>query len=244
MPMYPHSAPPVVSFGMLLIALALAALFIAAFRRAAVVRGVSRGVVARRTLLAAVGIGLWMAFFAAAAGSGLLARFDARPPPLNLMMIIVVVGAIAFASSRAASELVDNLPLWALIGFQAFRLPLELVMHEAARAGVMPPQMSFTGWNFDIVTGISACVLAPLVATGRAPRALVVAWNALGSALLAIIVAIAAASTPLVHAFGDDAVVTFVAYVPFVFLPAVMVAIAIADHILVARWLWRHRCSA
>lgn len=124
--------------------------------------------------------------------------------------------------------------------FQAFRLPLELVMHEAARAGVMPPQMSFSGWNFDIVTGITACLLAPLIASGKAPRALIVTWNALGAILLTIIVSIAVASTPVFHAFGDGAMNTFIAYLPFVFLPAVMVACALVGHVLVARWLLRH----
>jgi hypothetical protein len=45
------------------------------------------------------------------------------------------------SSTRTAAPLV-RLPLAALVGFQAFRLPLELVMHEAARAGVMPSLLS------------------------------------------------------------------------------------------------------
>jgi hypothetical protein len=226
---------------MLFIALGLAALFVVANRRAALALAAPSVEVTRRTWLAGAGIAGWMALFSVAAGSGALSRFDARPPLLNLMMLLVLGGALFFARSRAGSDLVDGLPLSALVGFQAFRLPLELVMHEAARAGVMPTQMSFSGWNFDIVTGITACILAPLIAKGRAPRWLVVAWNAVGAILLAIIVGVAVSSTPLFHAFGDGAAInTFVAYLPFVFLPAVMVAFAIVGHVLVARWLLRH----
>ncbi len=63
--------------------------------------------------------------------------------------------------------------------------------------------------------------------------------NALGIALLAVVLGLALASTPMIHAFGQDAraVNTFVAYVPFVWLPAVLVVAAIAGHIVITRKL-------
>jgi hypothetical protein len=116
-------------------------------------------------------------------------------------------------------------------------------MHGAARAGVMPVQMSFEGRNFDVVTGASAAVVAALLLADRAPRWLVVAWNGLGAALLANIVVIAVASTPLVHAFGTDpaALDSWVATAPFVWLPTVFVTCAIAGHIIIARRLLAER---
>jgi hypothetical protein len=178
---------------------------------------------------------LWLA------GKGLLAQFDSPPPlflPLTAANIALWVG---IASSRVGRAL-TSLPVAALIGFHAFRLPLELVMHAAASAGVMPVQMSFSGWNFDIVTGATAVLIAPLAALGLAPRPLLLAWNALGSVTLAVIVAIAVASAPPWLAFGADAAHanTWVAYAPFIWLPTVLVAAAVAGHIV----LWRHLLRA
>jgi hypothetical protein len=34
--------------------------------------------------------------------------------------------------------LVRGVPLWALVGFQIFRLPLELLMHRAYVEGLLP----------------------------------------------------------------------------------------------------------
>jgi hypothetical protein len=238
--MYPGTSPPLVTLGFPAIAAMLALLLVVATRHAAVARGLEAAAVRRRTALTAVGVGAWLALFAALSLSGVLARFDARPPPLNAMMLLVLGGSVLFARSRAAGDLVEGLPLWALVGFQAFRFPLEVVMHEAARAGVMPVQMSFSGWNFDIVTGLSAIVVAALIARGVAPRALIVAWNVGGALLLVAIVSIAAASTPFFHAFGLDAQNTFIAYFPFVWLPGVMVTSAIVGHLLVLRWLRAH----
>lgn len=197
-----------------------------------------------RHLLIALGAAIaWMGVWFVVARSGALLRFDHRPPPMLLMMVATLAAGLALGLSPLGGRLARGLPLAALVGFQAFRLPLELVMHRAARAGVMPVQMSFEGYNFDIVTGASALVVAGLLLAGRAPRALVVTWNVVGIALLATIGAIAVASTPLIHAFGTSprALNTWVGEAPFVWLPTVFVACALAGHIVVTRRLLHDR---
>jgi hypothetical protein len=132
------------------------------------------------------------------------------------------------------------LPLWVLVGFQVFRLPLELLMHRAYVEGVMPVQMSYSGQNYDILTGISAAFLGVWLARAQVPRWVVGLWNVLGFALLVNIVAIAVVSTPLFRWFGDEHVNTFVTYPPFVWLPTVLVVAALMGHILVWRKLSGH----
>jgi hypothetical protein len=172
----------------------------------------------------------------------LLPRFDLRPPPFLLVMIPMFALAIGLGMSRLGARIARETPLAWLVAFHGFRLPLELVMHEAAREGVMPEQMTFTGHNFDIVTGASALLLALLLARGRASTALVLAWNALGSFLLTVIAAIAIASLPAFHAYGADRshLNTWVAFFPFVWLPAGLVASALFGHIV----LWRRLLAA
>jgi hypothetical protein len=112
-------------------------------------------------------------------------------------------------------------------------------MHALYERGIMPVQMSYSGLNFDIVTGATAIVVAVLVKMGYGGRWLIAAWNVLGLALLVNVVTVAIASTPLFTAFGEDRVVTFVAYPPFVWLPAVMVVAALAGHLVIFRALRR-----
>jgi hypothetical protein len=189
----------------------------------------------------AVGLGTaalaWLLVTAALAASGVLRRFDATPPPFALLALAVVIVGIAVPCSPVGTRLVRGVPLWALVGFQVFRLPLELVMQRAYVEGVMPVQMSYTGQNYDIVTGITAGVLGLWLARGRVPRWVVVGWNVLGFALLVNIVVVAVVSTPLFRWFGDERVNIFVTYPPFVWLPAVLVTAALAGHVLVWRWL-------
>lgn len=188
-----------------------------------------------------IGAAVWLAYTALLALGGLLADFDADPPPFLLVVIPTLLLPVLLARSRIGAALAEATPLAWLVGFHAFRLPLELVMHEAAREGTMPVQMTFTGMNFDIVTGASALIVAGLLVQERAPRWLVWAWNALGSLLLLAIIAIAMASLPRFHVFGSAParLNTWVAYFPFVWLPAGLVSAALLGHLL----LWRRLLS-
>lgn len=221
------------------VAIAVASLFVYGNFAAGEALGEPASAKRRAGTLAAIGAVAWMAITGGAALAGALARFDARPPPFVVMFVATLAVALGVGLSRVGGRLARGLPLAALVGAQAFRLPLELAMHEAARQGVMPERMSFGGVNFDIATGALAVPLAVALARGAVARALVVAWNALGALLLANVVANAILATPMIHAFGTDPrdVNTFVAYFPFVWLPTVMVAAAIAGHVIVARRL-------
>jgi hypothetical protein len=230
-------APALVSWGIGALAVGLGVAFVAAHRAAARALGLPPSAVRAQTATAAALVAAWMLAFALVARAGWLARFAARPPPLLLALAAIVAGTVLYARSAAAGRLAAGLPLAALVGYQAYRLPLELVMHEAARAGLMPAQMTYTGWNLDIVSGVTAALVAPAVAFGRAPRALVLAWNALGLALVLWVLGIGIASMPAIRAFGAGAENTWIAYFPFVWLPAVLVPAAILGHVLVFRRL-------
>lgn len=188
----------------------------------------------RRVLPLGCAIGILMAIEYALASWGVLRNWESRPPPIMLLVMISLLLVVRLAFSVTGTAMA-KLPFAMLIGLQAFRLPLELVMHHAAAEGRMPVQMSYSGWNFDIVTGITAIPVAWLAFGGKAPRWLLMGWNALGSLLLAAIVGIAVASTPVFAAFGPDRLNTWIADAPFVWLPCVLVPAALLGHLL----LWR-----
>jgi hypothetical protein len=190
----------------------------------------------------ALGSALWLAYSALLGATGFLTDFEAVPPRLLALVLPTVALPVLLALSPLGARLASETPLAVLIGLQAFRVPLELVMHQAAVEGTMPPQMTYTGSNFDIVTGLTAAGVAGLCARGRAPRWLLVAWNALGSALLLAILVIAVASMPMFRAFGSEPelVNTWVGFFPFVWLPAGPVTAALFGHLLVWRRLLSH----
>jgi hypothetical protein len=161
-----------------------------------------------------------------------------RPPLMLPLMLVVIACTLYAALSEIGGRMAIGFSFAWLIGFQCFRLPLELVMHQAAVSGIMPEQMTFTGDNFDILTGITALIVAWLASKGKAPRWLLIAWNAMGSVLLIIIVGIAGASLPMFAAFGPDKLNTWVADPPYIWLPGVLVQAALFGHIVIWRKLF------
>jgi hypothetical protein len=231
----------IVRIGIPGIALALSALFVYATWRTG--DGLAPPARWRRTILVAAGVAIWLAAQAAAALSGWLGRFELRPPPLVIWFGSMLVMTLALAWSSFGRRFADKLPFVALIGFQVFRLPLELVMHRAAVAGLMPNVMSYSGYNFDIISGATALPLALLAWRRPLPRPLIMLWNLTGQLLLIAIVIIAFAATPVFRAFGDDQVNTWVVQFPYVWI-AVMVAAALFGHVVTMRKLLAERRSA
>jgi hypothetical protein len=186
-------------------------------------------------------IGVVMAMQILLAARGVLAQWDRVPAPIMPVMLVSIGLAVWAATSRIGARVASTLSFAWLVGYQSFRLLLEIVMHRAASIGLMPVQMSFSGWNFDILTGALAIPVAWLAARGRAPRGLIVAWNLLGSLLLANIVSIAVASLPAFAAFGPDRLNTWVANPRYIWLPGVLVPAALFGHIVAWRKIARRR---
>lgn len=209
-------------------------MFVAAL--AYVYRG-STGTVLKGALAAAA----WMGLTLGAAATG---RLSFAPPTMLALFGAVAALAVYFGRSRLGERLATLLPLAALVGFQSFRILVELLLHRAYVEGLMPVQMSYSGRNFDIASGITAVGVAGALAAGRCPTWLVRAWNFFGMALLANVLVIAVLSAPLpIRLFHNEPANVWVTQAPFVWLPAVMVLAAIVGHILVFRRL-RHDAKA
>ncbi|MGE0430624.1 MAG: hypothetical protein AB7K09_09410 [Planctomycetota bacterium] len=230
----PPAASPIVTVGIAGIAITMALLLAVALWRTK-----------SASLPLAVGVIVgWMALWAGLAAAGVFSDFASMPPRPAMIFIGTIAGGLALGLSSWGRQIALRVPLWGLILAQGFRLPLELVMHQAADEGTMPHVMTFwPGLNQDIVTGTTAIIVALLVWRG-APRWLALAWNILGLVLLGVIAVVAFAASPMVRAWGDDQVNTWVVHPPFVWLPTVLVLIALAGHIVVFRRLRADRASA
>lgn len=194
----------------------------------------------RRAVVLTFGVVLLMVGSAITALSGQLSRFDFLPPPVLIMFASITVIAFAIGLSSFGLNAATEISPYTLIGLQSFRFPLELVMHYAGDVGIMPVQLSYSGYNFDIITGIGALVLFTLhIFSVRVPLSVLWAWNTLGFLCLVVIYIIAITTSPIVRAFGDEPqnLNTWVSYFPYVWLPVVLVTIAVSSHIIITRQL-------
>ena len=210
----------------------------------AFVLGVYRSAVAtahpdprKLTAVVAAGAAIWVAFTGGLAAAGVLS-FSSRPPTMVVLLLAAFAFAIWLGTSRLGGRLATGLPLAALVGAQAFRLPLEFTMHRAYTEGLMPVQMSYSGRNFDIVTGTTAIVVAAILVWRPVSLWLVKLWNLVGVALLANIVTVAVLSAPLpFRTFHNEPANVWIERAPWIWLPSVFVFAAIVGHITVYRRL-------
>jgi hypothetical protein len=233
MPAYSLGDPPVLAF--IVLPAAVAILFVwgiaAAWRRTGATAGAAAAAVR-----AAGFVLIWMGTTLGLADRGTFLNWDATPPPFALLVVALLALGFAISFGPAGARLA-HLPVWTLVAVQSFRLPLEIAMHALVSRGIMPEQMSYSGRNFDVLTGASAIVVAALVAAGVAGRKTVMVWNVAGMVLLVNIVVVAILSTPRFAMFGPDRLNVFVFYTPFVWLPAVLVLAALAGHLIIFRAL-------
>jgi hypothetical protein len=203
----------------------------------AVLIGFAARVAGRRgAVIAAVALAAWLAFTAFLGRSGAIADFAPVPAPLLRLVFASAVLTIAVAASPLGRRLARDLPLTWLVGFQGFRVAVELVLARLHHEGITPVQMTFEGYNFDILSGASAIALAAVAARRPVSRGVVLAWSVAGSALLANIVTIAILSAPVpFRAFHEGPANTVVTGFPFVWLPTVLVMAALFGHVLVFR---------
>lgn len=187
-------------------------------------------------LVAAIGMSLWLFISAVVPLSGILETKMLPPPPLFLVgtsFVLAVVIAFSFIGARLAS-----LPLAALIGFHAFRLPLELILLNWFKEGTLPVQMTYEGHNFDIATGILAIVMGAWAVAGRIPRMAVWIFNVVGMGLLATVAFIAILSSPLpFRQYATEPQVLLIYHFPFSWIVSIAVAGALLGHLVLFRKL-------
>lgn len=179
---------------------------------------------------------LWLGVPAALGSLGVLAGFDASPPLLMRMVALMSVGIVIFVFSKWGKKAAETLPSSLLIGTQAFRFPLELVLLGLARNQVVPIEMTLAGYNFDILTGVTALFLWIMVRRGTAKRWMLWSWNVAGMLLLLTIVAMAMLSFPKPFGWFEPQN-RIVAYYPWVLLPTFLVQVALVGHLLLFRKL-------
>lgn len=169
----------------------------------------------------------------------LLDRYSPLPAPALVLVGAITAGTIVLALSSFGARVAAAIPLTALVGYQVFRVPVEWVLHRLYLEGVVPVQMTYSGRNFDVVTGLTAAALAIVIASGRRARGLVFIWNLVGLGLLVNIVTIAALSTPApFRVFTDDPPNLLPSTFPFVWLPTFLVQAALFGHLVMFRALW------
>lgn len=190
------------------------------------------------TALAGVLLGTWLGIQSALVASGRMTSLPLNGLPFFFVPVIVIWSGLAL--SPVGARLAATLPLAALVGFQAFRLPLELVLHAWFKQGTIPETMTWSGQNWDIISGTLALICAPFAHRHPAVPRL---FNIVGLALLLNVMGTAIKSSPVPFGWNIEPKLLLAFHLPYALIGPVCVGGALFGHLVLTRALWSEPAS-
>ena len=168
----------------------------------------------------------------ALASNGFYLDSTVFPPRPLLLLGPAVLAIIAMVFTPRGRAWSGGMDLVALTALQTMRLPVEMVLREAGAQGQVPTMITWAGTNFDVLTGITAPIMAAYLLRSANPhRRLLIAWNIICLGLALNVVGTAVLSIPgALQQLDFDQPNLLVLTVPYVLLPAVIVPMAFWAH--------------
>ena len=179
--------------------------------------------------------GIWIGVCAAAAAAGWLAI--ANPlPVMGIFVGLPLAAALLATAWPAARKAMLSVPMPLMIGLNIGRVFAVLFLLLGVEGRLSGPFPHSAGWG-DIITGVAAVPLLVWIKTGGAAKytTAIAAWDLFGAADLVLAIALgimSAAGSPLqvFHAApGSEAM----QYLPWSFVPTVLVPIWLVLHVII-----------
>jgi len=174
---------------------------------------------------------IWAILVSAWSLSGMMQRFNLFPLNMLPVLVIPLLTIVIIMFSPTAKEILTHVAPQTIIVLQSFRFFVEFVIWLMFIENMLPVQMTFEGRNFDIISGVTASLVAWLITIRKVNKWILIAWNlgCLGLLVNIVTVAILSMPTPL-QEFFNEPVNILVAKFPYSFLPAFMVPLAYFLH--------------
>jgi len=175
---------------------------------------------------------IWMMVQLILAVRGFYLNFHIFPPRFLLAVIPPLI-LILYLMVFKYQEYVFPFSLRMLTLIHVIRIPVEIVLWLLYQYELLPLIMTFEGYNWDILAGLSALIMVFVGFDQQKPRKnLLLIWNICCLGFLLNIVTIAVLSAPLpFQQLAFDQPNRAVFYFPFIWLPSVVVPIVLFSHL-------------
>lgn len=180
----------------------------------------------------AVFVALWSAYIFFLHRTGVLADFSLPPRVPLLIVVPAMVISIVITGRSSFRRILEKTPLQFPLYLQSFRVAVELLIYGAFAEGVFPRAVTFEGTNFDVLSGLSAPVVAYLYQHRKVRYSALLIWNIV--AILTLGVTVYSFVSAYYFASGFSGSADFVTF-PYLLLPAVLLPVAVFLHIFSLR---------
>lgn len=169
--------------------------------------------------------------------NGFYRKENTFPPRFILLLLPALIIIASVFITKQGKVFIDSLKLKWLTLLHIIRIPIEIILYYVFLEGFIPDLMTYEGYNYDIISGLSAPVIYYLFFVKKQIHynAFLI-WNFICLILLINIVTIAilSAQTPFQKlAFNQPNI--GVTYFPLVWLPSLIVPIVLFSHLVSIR---------
>ncbi len=181
----------------------------------------------------------WLLIQSIAGISGFYHRQYSLPPRFLLLVAPPLFFILVFFLTKKGRSLSGNMNAKWLTWLHVVRIPVEITLLGLFINGQVPGLMTFEGRNFDVVSGLSAILIAYMGYTKfRVSKTFMIVWNFICLGLLLNIVINAVLSLPYpFQQFGFEQPNVAVLYFPYILLPGFIVPAVLFSHLVCIRQL-------
>jgi hypothetical protein len=192
------------------------------------------------TTYTSMGLILWLGIPFVLAKLGITSNFDAKPSPVIIMLVMGLLTIFLSAVSPVGKRIAKGFSLYALFGFQVYRLAIEILLMLFHKQGLAPIQVTLEGRNWDVVTGLLALGVLVFFRNKPLSRSAYAVLNLIGLGLVLNITIVSVLSLPVPFQVFTESNI-WVTQAPYIWLPTFLVQLAVAGHIVSFRKLWLER---
>lgn len=181
-------------------------------------------------LLVTLFIGLQLLF----AKLGWFNDMQSMPPKPIFLVVICFLTMVVILTRKKTKVLLQQLPFTWLLYIQIFRVFVEIVIWLLHKEKLVPVQMTFEGYNIDIVPAILCPLVGYLVFQKKVlSKGWAIFINVFGLIVVTNIVIIAILSTPASNITWEDPIKNIIiGYWPMIWLPGFVAPLAYFFHFL------------
>ncbi|MGB1204389.1 MAG: hypothetical protein ACPG5B_02015 [Chitinophagales bacterium] len=183
----------------------------------------------------AIGLLIWFIYAFIIGKSGVLRNFDLPPrfPLLTILPAFTMIGI--FLYKHKDSPILKTIPKSGLIYYQSFRIIVESLFVATVGLGILHPEVTFEGYNYDIVFAFTAPIIAFLVFNKKVlPQKVALYWNYLGLVVIAFIIYLFTTTVYFPSIWGSTETLANEQFIdfPYVLVPAFLMPSAVFIHLL------------
>lgn len=179
---------------------------------------------------------IWVLSLSALSLLDVTSRFSWFPVNVIITLLFPLAMVLYISFNSKSRELLRHTPVTGLTYLHTYRLVVGLLLWMLFLNNRLPLHLTFEGKNYDILAGLTA----PVVVLAFAKRKIVmIFWNLLALALLLnFMLSILFSSPSPVRLFHEEPSSAVLFTFPYVFLPGILIPMALMLHLLTLRKLW------